>query len=88
VTKDEIIKIIKESPLSEQDFQEILSALIETVMANAFMGMGLDMLSGQSAAVGRWVHTPACKEDHEGERAGYTWRGPTTGPGHEHWAVE
>jgi hypothetical protein len=91
VTKDELIQAIKETPLSEQDFQEILAALIETIMGNAFMGLGLDMLSGQvstGTVVGRWVPANDCLSVHTESEAGYGWRGSPGSPHHEHWVVE
>ena len=90
MTKDEIIAAIRESPLQEQDFQDILGALLETVMANAFMGMGLDMLSGQqvSTGTGRWVPARECLSVHAESEAGYGWRGSPGSPHHEHWVVE
>lgn len=90
MTKEELIQAIKESPLTEQDFQDILAAVVETIMGNAFMGLGLDMLSGQQASVGtgRWVPARECLSVHTESEAGYGWRGSPGSPQHEHWVVE
>jgi hypothetical protein len=86
VNKDELIQAIRQSPLSEQDFQEILAALIETMMGQSLVGMGLDLSAGQQAStgvMGRWVPAPECKMLHAENEAG--WRHLVSGPNHEHW---
>jgi hypothetical protein len=87
VTKDEIIEAMRGSALSPQDFQDILSALIETMMGNAFVGLGMDLTAGQQTStgvMGHWVPAPMCKFPYAAHSA-EGWRGH--GDAHEHWVA-
>lgn len=45
--KHEIIRAIRETPLSDQDLTDIIAMCTMVTMGNALVGAGMDMLAGK-----------------------------------------
>lgn len=43
MTKDELLRAIVESPLSEEDCMELVKALLHKALADAVINMGMDL---------------------------------------------
>lgn len=45
MTRTEIVKAIVESPLDDEDLNQIIAVCTRVTMANALMGAGMDLLA-------------------------------------------